>query len=249
MKIFVCKNYDRMSEVAANFLASQVVIKPDSVLGLATGSTPVGTYKELVKKYKNDDLDFSNVTTFNLDEYVNLDRENINSYYSFMYENLFDHVNVPKENINVPDGNAKDLDMYVKEYENKISQYGGVDLQILGIGNNAHIGFNEPDEKFTKGTGVVKLTQSTIDANSRFFDSIEEVPKKAVSMGIGTIMGAKKIVLLASGESKADAINKMINGDIVPQVPASILQLHKDVVVILDRESAKFLDPSIYKTV
>ena len=249
MKIYVCKDYEKMSEFAANYVAAQVVINPESVLGLATGSTPIGMYNELVNKYNNAGISFKDVTTFNLDEYVNLPKDNENSYYTFMHNNLFDKIDVKEENINIPDGNAADFDSYSKEYEKKIEKCGGIDLQVLGIGNNAHIGFNEPAEYFSKNTGIVNLTESTISANSRFFDSEEEVPKKAISMGIGTIFRAKKIILLASGKGKAEAINSTVNGKVEPGVPASILQFHKDVVIVVDEDAASLLDESSYERV
>ncbi|MEG0250063.1 MAG: glucosamine-6-phosphate deaminase [Peptostreptococcus sp.] len=249
MKIYVCKDYERMSKVAANYLAAQINIKPDSILGLATGSTPVGMYEELVKKCESREISFKNIKTFNLDEYVNLPKENINSYYTFMHSNLFDKVDINQNNINMPNGNTKDFDSYSKEYEEAIASNGGLDLQVLGIGNNAHIGFNEPNEYFSKETGVVDLTKSTIDANSRFFDSIEEVPNQAISMGIGTIFKSEKIILLASGKTKAEAINNTVNGPIDPHVPASILQLHKNVLLVVDEEAASLLDKNSYEIV
>lgn len=249
MKIYVCKDYKKMSEVAANHVAAQVVVKPESVLGLATGSTPIGMYEELVEKYNNNIISFKDVTTFNLDEYIGLPKENENSYYTFMHENLFDKIDVKEENINIPDGNVEDFDSYSQKYERKIKASGGIDLQVLGIGQNGHIGFNEPDDYFTNTTGVVNLTESTINANSRFFASEEEVPKKAISMGIGTIIRTKKIILLASGKGKADAINKTVNGHVDPRVPASILQFHDNVVVIIDEDAASLLDESSYERV
>ena len=249
MKIYVCKNYEKMSAFAANYVAAQVVIKPDSVLGLATGSTPIGMYNELVNKYKNEGISFKNITTFNLDEYIDLPKENENSYYTFMHENLFDKIDIREENINIPDGNAKDFETYSKKFENKIQECGGIDLQVLGIGNNAHIGFNEPADNFSNSTDVVELTESTILANSRFFESEEEVPKKAISMGIGSIVRSKKIILLASGKGKAEAIYKTVNGPVKPQVPASILQFHKDVIVVIDEDAASLLEESTYERV
>lgn len=246
MVIYVCDDYGKMSEVAANQFAAHLILKPNSVVGLATGSTPEGMYSELIEKYKKGEISFKNVVSFNLDEYIDLPKENENSYYTFMHEKLFDHVDIKAENINIPDGNVKDFEKYVKEYESKIESVGGIDLQILGIGKNAHIGFNEPDKVFLKKTSVVDLTQSTIDANSRFFDSIDEVPKKAISMGTGSIFKAKNILLLASGKSKAEAINNMINGEIDPQIPASILQLHSNVVLVIDKEAAELLDEDTY---
>ncbi len=249
MKVYVCKNYEKMSAFAANYLAAQVIIKPNSVLGLATGSTPIGMYKELVAKYQNEGISFKNVTTFNLDEYIDLPKENENSYYTFMHENLFDKVDIKEENINIPDGSVENFEVYSKEFENKIQKCGGIDLQVLGIGNNAHIGFNEPGDTFSNSTSVVELTESTILANSRFFESEDEVPKKAISMGIGSIMRAKKIILLASGKGKAEAIHKTVNGEVKPGVPASILQFHRDVVLVIDEDAASLLEESSYERV
>ncbi|TQQ84830.1 glucosamine-6-phosphate deaminase [Peptacetobacter hominis] len=244
MKILVCKNYDEMSERAARIFAAQLILKPDTVLGLATGSTPEGMYASLVEKYNEGKIDFSEVTSFNLDEYYNLPKENDQSYDYFMKKHLFNHVNI--KNYNLPNGMAEDVEKECKDYEAKIDAAGGIDIQVLGIGQNGHIGFNEPASAFKKETHLVELTESTIEANSRFFESADEVPKKAVSMGTGTIMKSKKIVLLASGEAKADAIAKTVYGDIDPMVPASILQLHKDVVLVLDEKAASKLDPKDY---
>lgn len=241
MRIIIVKDYDELSKKAANILASQITLKPNSVLGLATGSTPVGTYSELVRIYNEGDINFNEVVTFNLDEYYGLDKENPQSYYYFMMENLFKHVNININNIHIPDGRAKDIGKECIEYENKIKHAGGIDLQLLGIGRNGHIGFNEPDVKFEAQTHLVTLDEDTIEANSRFFSSMEEVPREAISMGIKTIMHSRKIVLLASGEEKAETINNMINGKITPELPASVLQLHPDVVILLDEKAASRL--------
>ncbi|WP_101773112.1 glucosamine-6-phosphate deaminase [Peptostreptococcus faecalis] len=249
MKIYVCENYDRMSEVAANYVAAQITLKPNSILGLATGSTPEGLYRQLVEKYNKKEIDFNDIISFNLDEYLDLPKEDVNSYYTFMHENLFNHVNIKEENINIPEGNVDDIESYAMKYDNKIDSSGGIDLQVLGIGNNAHIGFNEPSDTFSRYTEVVNLTPETIEANARFFDNEDDVPKKAISMGIGTIMKSKKIVLIASGEEKAQAVNDMINGRIDPKVPASILQLHEDVLVVLDEAAAKKIDKKLYKKI
>jgi glucosamine-6-phosphate deaminase len=238
MRIIIAKDYDELSKKTANLLASQITLKPNSVLGLATGSTPVGAYNELVRIYKEGDINFTEVVTFNLDEYYGLDKENPQSYYYFMMENLFKHVNINKHNIHIPNGRAKDIELECIEYENKIKQAGGIDLQLLGIGRNGHIGFNEPDVKFEAQTHLVTLDEDTIEANSRFFAALDEVPRKAISMGIKTIMHSRKIILLASGEEKAETINSMINGKITPELPASVLQLHPDVVVLLDEKAA-----------
>lgn len=223
-----------MSKKAANIIASQVVLKPDCVLGLATGSTPIGAYKNLVEKYEQGDLDFSQVTTVNLDEYKGLPRENDQSYYYFMHDNLFDHVNVKPENTHLPDGTKEDANEECARYEELIRSLGGQDLQLLGLGHNGHIGFNEPDTVFEKTTHCVDLQESTIEANKRFFASADDVPKQAYTMGIGTIMQAKKILVVVSGEDKADTVAKAFFGPVTPEVPASILQFHKDVILVAD---------------
>lgn len=234
MQIYRAKDYEDMSRKAANIIASQVVLKPDCVLGLATGSTPIGAYKNLVEKYEQGDLDFSQVTTVNLDEYKGLPRENDQSYYYFMHDNLFDHVNVKPENTHLPDGTKEDSDEECARYEELIRTLGGQDLQLLGLGHNGHIGFNEPDAVFEKTTHCVDLQESTIEANKRFFASADDVPKQAYTMGIGTIMQAKKILVVVSGEDKADTVAKAFFGPVTPEVPASILQFHKDVILVAD---------------
>lgn len=242
MKIIKVKNYDEMSKRAAFIVASQVSLKDNSVLGLATGSTPLGAYKEIINMYNENLIDFRNITTFNLDEYYGLSGEDDQSYRYFMNENLFNHINIDKENTFIPNGKAENTELESKKYDELVEENGNIDLQILGIGSNAHIGFNEPDDKFASGTHLVDLKEETIEANSRFFETKEEVPKKAISMGMKNIMKAKKVILLASGENKADAIKKTIEGDITPSVPASILQLHPDVTFILDEEAASKLN-------
>ncbi|MFT5873645.1 MAG: glucosamine-6-phosphate deaminase [Clostridium sp.] len=241
MRIIVVDNYDEMSKKAALMIASQIMLKPNSVLGLATGATPIGMYKELVELYSKNEVDFNEVKTFNLDEYYVINRENPESYYNYMMVNLFSHININMENINVPSGMAKDVNAVCREYENKIKEAGGIDMQVLGIGGNGHIGFNEPDVNFEAETHLVNLDEQTIEANSRFFDSIEDVPIKAISMGIKTIMNSKKIILLANGLSKAKSIEGAVKGKINPKVPASILQLHNDVTIIIDKEAASLL--------
>lgn len=241
MKIIIANDYQDMGKKAANILAAQVCLNPKCILGLATGSTPISMYQRLVKIHKEDDLDFSGVTTFNLDEYVGISENDTNSYHYFMFNNLFNHINLKRENIHIPNGKSENLQRECDEYEILIKNLGGIDLQVLGIGLNGHIGFNEPDSKFEASTHVVKLKENTIDANSRFFKTIDDVPKFAISMGIGTIMRAKKIILLASGSNKAEIISKAVYGDITPQVPASILQLHPDVTLILDCDAAKYI--------
>lgn len=234
MRIIKTKDYQDMSRKAGNLIAAQVIMKPDCVLGLATGSTPIGTYQQLIDLYNNGDLDFSRVSSVNLDEYRGLDHSNPQSYYYFMHENLFKHVNIRPEATFVPDGTNKDADSACAAHEDIIRKLGGIDLQLLGLGNNGHIGFNEPGEAFELDTHCVNLTQSTIEANSRFFDSIEEVPTQAYTMGIRSIMHAKKILVVANGEGKADAVAKVFFGPVTPQVPGSILQIHPDVTLVAD---------------
>ena len=247
MRIIVCENYEEVSKKAAQMILSQVTLKPNSVLGLATGSTPIGMYENLVKLNKNGDIDFSEVRTFNLDEYYKLPKESDQSYHYFMYKNLFDHININPENIHIPNGMTADVDAECERYDELIKEAGGVDIQVLGIGNNAHIGFNEPTINFEKGTHLVELEESTIEANSRFFDNIEDVPKKAITMGVGSIFKSKKIMLIATGENKAEAIYNTVYGKVVPEVPASILQFHSDIVLILDKKAAKLLKKEDYK--
>ena len=234
MKIYCGKDYKEMSRIAANIISAQIILKPDCVLGLATGSTPVGTYENLVEWYKQGDLDFSQVTSVNLDEYKGLSGNNDQSYRYFMNKNLFDHVNIDKSRTFVPNGLEPDSEKASREYDEIIESVGGVDLQLLGIGHNGHIGSNEPADEFCKGTHCVDLTASTIEANKRFFEKEEDVPRQAYTMGIGTIMKAKKILLVASGADKAEIIAKSLTGPVTPQVPASILQFHNDVTVVCD---------------
>lgn len=234
MKVIITKTYEEMCQKAARIIAAQVTLKPDSVLGLATGSTPLGIYSELVKKHQQGELDFSEVCSVNLDEYVGLSADNEQSYRYFMNHNLFDHINIPKKYTYVPNGMAEDPQDECDDYELLIQQLGGVDLQLLGIGANGHIGFNEPSDRFAAETHLTALTESTIEANSRFFEDKDSVPKQAITMGIGTIMQAKKILLVANGESKARAIYDTLFGPVTPQVPASILRFHQDVTVIVD---------------
>lgn len=234
MRIIKAKDYDDLSRKAANIISAQVLLKPDCVLGLATGSTPIGTYKQLIEWYEKGDLDFSAAKSVNLDEYRGLTRDNDQSYYYFMYNNLFKHININMENTNVPDGTEPDSEKECSRYENVIEAYGGVDLQLLGLGHNGHIGFNEPDKDFPRTTHCVDLTQSTIEANKRFFASVDDVPKQAYTMGIGTIMKARKILLVVSGADKAQILHDVLCGPVTPEVPASILQLHSDVIVVAD---------------
>lgn len=234
MRIYKAKDYVDMSRKAANIVSAQVIMKPNCVLGLATGSTPIGLYKQLVEWYNKGDLDFSEVMTVNLDEYKGLSRDNDQSYYYFMHQNLFDHVNIPAKNTHLPNGMEPDSQKECQEYTDLIQSLGGVDLQLLGIGHNGHIGFNEPGEAFDKQVHCVNLTQSTIEANKRFFASADDVPKQAYTMGIKTIMQAKKILIVASGEDKAEIVRDAFFGPITPKVPASVLQLHNDVTLVAD---------------
>ena len=234
MKIYAAKDYGDLSVKAAGILSAQIILKPNAVLGLATGSTPVGAYGQLIEKYREGALDFSRIRSVNLDEYKGLSGEHEQSYRYFMNKNLFDHVNIKKENTNVPDGLAEDAEAECERYNRVIWELGGIDLQLLGIGGNGHIGFNEPSDAFEGETHVVKLAEGTRRSNARFFSSIEEVPTHALTMGIGNIMCAEKILLLASGGAKAQALYDSCFGPIKPGVPASILQLHRDVTVIAD---------------
>ncbi len=241
MQVIVTKNYDEMSKRAAVLIQSQLMWKPESVLGLATGSTPIGLYKELVNLYNKKEIDFSKVTTFNLDEYLGIEKTNEQSYYYFMNDNLFQYVNVPTDKIHIPNGQASDFNHECTNYENSIVDHGGIDLQILGIGHNGHIGFNEPNIEFEAKTHIVSLDEETIEANKRFFDSIDDVPKQAISMGIKTIMRSRNIILMASGKGKAEIISKLVQDDIRPDLPASVLHLHSNVVIIVDEEAASLL--------
>lgn len=234
MRIYEAKDYKDMSRKAANIISAQVIMKPDCTLGLATGSTPIGTYEQLVDWYNKGDIDFSEVHTANLDEYRGIERTNEQSYYYFMNHHLFSKVNIDKNHTNIPDGMNPDAIAEGARYEEVIRSLGGVDLQLLGMGHNGHIGFNEPGTEFAKETHCVDLAESTIEANKRFFASIDEVPRQAYTMGIKTIMQAKKILILVSGEEKADIVAKAFFGPITPEVPASILQMHNDVILIAD---------------
>ena len=241
MRVIITNSYDEMSKEAAKIVAGQIYLKPDSVLGLATGSTPLQMYKKLIAVHEMVGLDFSQVTSFNLDEYIGMSPNNPQSYHYFMKHNFFDFINIKPENIFIPDGMAEDIEAEGKHYDALIEEKGGIDLQILGIGRNAHIGFNEPDIKFEATTHKVKLDDETIEANSRFFENEADVPRYAISMGIKTIMLAKKVVLLASGSNKAEAVYNAVYGSISPSAPASILQLHRDVTVIVDKEAGALL--------
>lgn len=242
MKIYKAKDYKQMSRAAANIISAQIILKHDSILGLATGSSPLGIYENLVDWYKKGDLDFSAVTSVNLDEYVGIKPDNEQSYRYFMNENFFKHINIDMEKTFVPDGTAEDPEKECERYNKIIEDLGCIDLQLLGIGKNGHIGFNEPGEIFEAETHKVKLTESTIEANKRFFNSADEVPKYAMSMGIKNIMNAKKIVVVASGEEKADAVHEMVYGKISPKTQCTILQLHNDVIVVGDEAAMSKID-------
>lgn len=235
MQFIKVENYEQLSEKAAKIIADVVVSKPDCVIGLATGSSPVGTYKKLIEWNKEGKVDFSKVMSINLDEYEGLDGEHDQSYRYFMNDNLFNHINIDKANTFVPNGKAADIDAECKAYDARINEVG-IDIQLLGIGVDGHIGFNEPDEFFTKETHKVVLDESTIVANARFFESIDDVPKTAITMGMGGIMSAKKVLLVANGQNKKDILEKAFFGPITPKVPASILQLHTDVTVIFSEK-------------
>ncbi|HSW45928.1 MAG TPA: glucosamine-6-phosphate deaminase [Phycisphaerae bacterium] len=246
MEVLVGATYEDMSRVAAEMIAQQILHKPNSVLGLATGSTPIGTYKELVRMHKEQGLDFSKVVTFNLDEYLGLPPSHPQSYRYFMDQNLFNHINVPKGSIHVPYGHAESVLEFCQWYENEIKRFGGIDLQIVGIGGDGHIAFNEPGSSLGSRTRLKTLTEETIADNARFFDKLEEVPRFAITMGVGTILEARKIILLANGPKKAKIVAEAIEGPISSQVTASALQLHRDVVVLLDKEAGSALKRADY---
>lgn len=239
----ICKasDYKDLSRKAANIIAAQMILKPDCTLGLATGSSPVGTYEQLIERFKDGDLDFSRITSVNLDEYKGLAPDNDQSYRYFMNTNLFNHVNIDKAHTFVPDGLEPDAGKACREYDDIIENVGGIDLQLLGLGHNGHIGFNEPADSFSKGTNCVDLTESTIEANKRFFESEANVPRQAYTMGIRTIMLAKKILVVVSGKDKAEILKKVVCGPVTPEVPASVLQLHPDVTIVADSEACSLL--------
>lgn len=232
MQLIRVSSYEELSRKAADIISAQVILKPGCVLGLATGSTPIGTYRQLIERFRRGDLDFSQVTAFNLDEYLGISPEHPQSYHAFIQEHLFRHINICPRRCHVPEGCAEDPRAFARAYDQAIAEHGGIDLQLLGIGNNGHIAFNEPGDAFIKETHVVSLKKSTIEANKRFFTSIDQVPTQAITMGVGSIMQAKKVLLLAEGPVKKDALEKALYGPICPQMPASILQLHPDLTVI-----------------
>lgn len=242
MKLIVVNNYEELSKVAAKEFSKVIKEKENAVLGLATGGSPVGMYKELIRMYEQKELNFSKITTVNLDEYIGLNPEHNQSYRYFMNNNLFNHINIDKSNTFVPNGLAEDLEAQCKEYDQKIVELGGIDIQLLGVGNNGHIAFNEPNSELSSGTHIISLTDNTIEANARFFDNIDDVPRKAITMGVGGIMKAKKIILIASGESKAEAIKGIFSGKITTANPATMLQMHRDVTIIVDEAAAKLIN-------
>jgi glucosamine-6-phosphate deaminase len=245
MKIIVVDNYSEVGKVSAKEVEKLINDKQNCILGLATGSTPVSMYQELIEMYNKGEIDFSKVTTFNLDEYKGLKGDHVQSYRYFMDTNLFNHINIDTNNTHVPNGTAHDIEKECENYDRDIEGKGGIDLQVLGIGTNGHIGFNEPSDFLNIGTHLTNLKKETIESNSRFFQSIEEVPTQAITMGLGSIMKAKKIMLLASGKNKAEIIAKLAEGQISTEVPASILQVHNDVLIIVDKDAASLLKEEI----
>ena len=241
MRFISCADYTAMSRQAANLISAQVIVKPNCVLGLATGSTPIGTYKQLIEWYNKGDLSFANVRSVNLDEYKGLSGDHDQSYRYFMQNNLFNHVDIDVANTSVPNGKAEDADAECAAYDAHIRELGGIDLQLLGMGHNGHIGFNEPADEFVGPTHVVELTQSTIDANKRFFASEADVPRQALTMGMAAILQARSVVVVVSGEDKAEIVHKAFFGPITPRVPASLLQLHPNVTVVGDEAAFSVL--------
>lgn len=239
MQLIQHRTYENVSQAAAKIIANQIRQKPKTVLGLATGSTPIGLYRELIRYHREEELDFSQVTTFNLDEYYGLVPDHPQSYHTYMWEHLFSHLNIPEDRIHIPSGTPDDVKAYCESYETAIREAGGIDIQILGIGSNGHIGFNEPAEELEPYTHQVTLADATIEANSRFFSNKAEVPRSAITMGLRSIFQANKILLLATGESKASIVSRIFKPGITTQVPASLLQLHGDVLVFVDDEAAQ----------
>lgn len=247
MRIYKASDYQDMSRKAANIISAQIILKPNCVLGLATGSTPIGIYRQLIEWYQKGDLDFSEVKTVNLDEYKGLTPDNIQSYHYFMKQNLFKDININTENTYLPNGAQEDSEVECARFNNIIDRLGGIDLQLLGLGYNGHIAFNEPEESFEKGTHCVALTQSTIETNSRLFGEGEVVPKYAYTMGIKSIIQARKILLVVSGASKADILVKSLAGPVTPNIPASILQMHNDLTIVADEAAlSKLADSMVF---
>ena len=241
MNVIIAKDYDEMSKKAAAVLLDVVKNTENPVLGLATGSSPIGTYQEMVKDHQENGTDYSKVVSYNLDEYVGLPITHKESYYAFMHQHLFNHVNIKEENVHVPNGNPENAEEYCASYDESIKAAGGIDIQVLGIGRNGHIGFNEPADEFTAGTYKVQLTESTIEANKIYFESENDVPREAITMGVQSIINAKEIILIAEGNAKAQAIHDMIKGEISPACPASILQKHNNVHIFIDNAAAALL--------
>ena len=237
MRLVLCDNYEDLSKRAAKLVTSQMLLKPTSVLGFATGSTPIGLYHNLIQFYQKGELDFSEIVSFNLDEYYPISPKNHQSYRYFMNENLFNHVNLDSKNTFLLSGEAEDVEKECDAYERKIVAYGGIDLQILGIGQNGHIAFNEPEEHLIAKTHMTGLTENTIQANARFFASAADVPTKALTMGMATIMQARKIILLANGKVKHKALTELLGGTMTTQNPSTLLKLHADVVIFCDKEA------------
>ena len=238
MKVVIQRDYEQMSKVAAHIVGEVLNAKPNAVLGMATGSTPLGLYQELVRLHREEQLDFSRVTTFNLDEYVGLRMDHPQSYHYFMREHFFQHVNIPRQNINIPSGTTSNYPAFCEWYERRIEQCGGIDLQILGIGSDGHIAFNEPTSSLSSRTRLKTLSKQTIDDNARFFERREDVPVYAITMGVGTILDARKLVIVASGKAKARAIAQAVEGPLTSMVTASAIQLHRDATVIVDEQAA-----------
>ena len=241
MDIKIFNNSEEIANAAAEIIANKIISKPDAILGLATGASPVPTYNKLIADYKAGRISFKDVKTFNLDEYCSIPASDKNSYYTFMHENLFNHVDIKEENVRVPDGNPENAEEYCAAYDAAIVNAGGIDIQVLGIGRNGHIGFNEPSDVFTKGTYKVKLTDSTIEANKIYFECENDVPREAITMGVESILNAKEIILIAEGKAKAQAIHDMIKGEVSPACPASILQKHDNVHIFIDNDAASLL--------
>lgn len=241
MDIKIFENTSEIGKAAAKIIVDKIKENDSAILGLATGSSPIPTYNCLIQAYKDGEISFKNVKSFNLDEYCGIPASDPNSYYTFMHENLFNSIDIEESNVRVPEGNPSDVEQFCKSYDEDIKAAGGIDIQILGIGRNGHIGFNEPADEFTKGTYKVALTESTIDANKRFFEKIEEVPREAITMGVESILDAKEIILIANGTDKAQAIHDMIKGEISPSCPASILQKHNNIHIFIDKDAASLL--------
>lgn len=246
MRIIIVKDYEEMSKKAAKIVSDRLRQKPDLVLGLATGSTPVGLYQQLIKAHKEEGLDFSKVRSFNLDEYCGLSPNHPQSYHYFMYDKFFNHININPENVYIPRGEVKNAEVFCNWYEQKIKEEGGIDLQILGIGRDGHIGFNEPGSSLGSRTRIKTLTEETVEDNSRFFERKEDVPRYAITMGLGTIFEARECLLLASGANKAGAVQRCIEGPVSAETTASLLQLHSQVIIIVDEEAAKNLKQKDY---